>query len=205
MATPENVPSPTTSAAKFKMIQVIAVSVITAISGAAAGHFAVPVDPQKQQGVKGLALEGKWKYMCTDGKGTYEHGGRFEISKDKNGALSLRGERMFRDTVNPLTHQWVVRDFPDNQYLEWDSDWIFVHDDIQMNFQYTLTSNSLIRGYCTGSIKKNADNEAREVDGHFYQLYPARNLSGGITFSRIDEAEYAKPTWNRVALRPLAQ
>lgn len=190
--------------AKIGMRQAIIIAFITAVTGLIGGHaIPIEIDPITKQGLEDLSLEGKWKYMCVDGKGHYEHGGRFYIDKDRTGALELIGQRMFKDTLNLATNKWVAMRFPASQYLEWHSNWIFVNKGTQFNFEYEVEADRLVKGYCTGKIQKAKEGEKEKVisvSGHFYQLYPARTLSGTITFTRISDDEYSNPLWNREAL-----
>jgi hypothetical protein len=190
--------------AKIGMRQAIIIAVITAFSGIITGiftgYFAIPkpIDPQIQQGVKDLSLEGKWKYVCTDYKREYQHGGRFYIEKDSHGGLILVGQRMFKDVKNDTLNKWVPKVFPSSEYANWNSTWIYVHDNVQFNFEYEITSYGK-KGYCTGRINKE-NNKIQSITGNFYQLFPAENLAGSVIFTKISDVEYASPSWDRIAL-----
>lgn len=82
------------SLAKWGFWQTIIVALITAIAGIITGYIAIPhkISPLDKQGLSTLTLEGKWKYICTSFDGTYQHGGRLVVQKEKDGSLVLNGE-----------------------------------------------------------------------------------------------------------------
>jgi hypothetical protein len=200
----ESAADPNIEVARIGMKQAVIVALITAfagiITGILTGYFALPkpIDPQIKQGVKDLSLEGKWKYICTDYKLKYQHGGRFYIEKDDHGGLILIGQRMFKDVYNDSASKWSSKTFPSSGYANWNSTWIYVRDNVQFNFEYEITSLNK-KGYCTGHINKVRD-IVQSITGNFYQLFPAENLAGSVIFTKITDEEYANPVWDRIAL-----
>lgn len=190
---------PAVKIAEIGMKQAIIISMITSLTGVITGYYTIkkPVDPQEVQGVTKLDLEGKWKYICTDFNGKYQHGGRFYIEKQANGALLLVGQRMFKDTIIEKANKWVPHNFKPSEYLGWNSNWIYVNSNTQFNFEYFINTTNT-KGYCTGYIEKDGSKVSR-IDGHFYQLLPSKNLAGQVVFIKISENEYNNPSWQRKA------
>lgn len=179
-----------TKLAKMNFWQTIIVALITAIAGIVTGYIAIPhkIDPLQQQGLSKLTLEGKWKYICTSFDGSYQHGGRFTVQKEPDGSLILSGQRMWKDTLNTLTNTWFNKDFNEAEYMNWHTNWIFVRNNTQMNFEYHIPSLEKT-GYCTGIINSEND-KVISVTGEFYVLKQTPVLNGQITFKRVTDEDY---------------
>lgn len=185
------------SIARIGLWQAIGVAAITAISGGLTAYYAIPprVDPQESQGVKEIGLSGKWKYICTSFDGSYQHGGRFEVRADDDGALFLSGERMWRDTKDAMTGNWTCRSYKESDFLQWHSNWIFVRNNTQMNFEYTIPMvDREVKGYATGAISTDVEGRVTHVRGQFYVLNNMPVLTGQIIFRRVSEEDYHSTT-----------
>jgi hypothetical protein len=178
--------------AKIGLWQSIIIAIITAIAGIVTGFIASPskTDPLDKQGLSKLTLEGKWKYICTSFDGSYQHGGRFKVQKDKDGTLYLVGERMWRDTKDTTTGIWTNKEYLESDYLQWHTNWIFVNKSSQMNFEYEIpTQTANILGYCSGRIYAEKDT-VEYVKGNFYVLNENPILTGQIIFKRVTNNDY---------------
>ena len=178
--------------ARIGLWQSIIIAIITAIAGIVTGFIASPskTDPLDKQGLGKLTLEGKWKYICTSFDGSYQHGGRFKVQKDKDGALYLVGERMWRDTKDAITGTWTNKEYLESDYLQWHTNWIFVNKNSQMNFEYEIpTQKANILGYCSGRIYSEKDT-VEYVKGNFYVLNENPILTGQIIFKRVTNDDY---------------
>jgi hypothetical protein len=179
-----------TKLAKMGFWQTIIVALITAIAGIITGYIAIPhkIDPLQQQGLSKLTLEGKWKYICTSFDGSYQHGGRFTVQKEPDGSLILNGQRMWKDTQDTLTKAWTNKEFNEAEYMNWHTNWIFVRNKTQMNFEYYIPAQEKT-GYCTGIINSEND-KVVSVTGEFYVLKQTPILNGQITFKRVTDEDY---------------
>jgi hypothetical protein len=166
-------------------------SIIITIAGALiSAFFAYKSKSENSQGLRDLTLQGKWKYICTSFDGTYQHGGRFEVQKGRDGSLFLSGERMWRDTEDTLTGKWNNRNYTESEYLQWYTNWIYVNNSSQMNFEYVIpTKTKNILGYCTGRILSNKK-LVEYVKGNFYVLTETPILTGQIIFKRVSDSDY---------------
>lgn len=177
--------------AKLSLMTTIIVALITAIGGIVAGYVALPhkPDPLAIQGLDNVSLEGKWKYICTSFDGSYQHGGRFTVQKQKDGSLILNGERIWSDTKDTLNN-WICKTYPESEYLHWFTNWIFVKDDSKMNFEYVIPmQDRTVTGYCTGIIDAE-DKQVKSVKGNFYVLNDTPILTGQIIFRKVTDEDY---------------
>lgn len=180
------------SLAKWGFWQTIIVALITAIAGIITGYIAIPhkISPLDKQGLSTLTLEGKWKYICTSFDGTYQHGGRLVVQKEKDGSLVLNGERMWRDTKDTLTQKWTCKNFEESDYLFWNTNWILVRNDTQINFEYKIPMKDRdVIGYCSGIIDSD-DGKVVCIKGNFYVINQSPILTGQIIFKRVTDDDY---------------
>jgi hypothetical protein len=177
--------------AKLGLWQSITIAIITAVAGIITGYITSPnkTDPVERQ-LGSLTLEGRWKYICTSFDGTYQHGGRFQVQKEKDGTLYLVGERMWRDSYDTLTKTWKNKDFNESDYLQWHTNWIYVKNNAKMNFEYEIPmQKGNILGYCTGDITSQ-NGKVEYVKGNFYVLNAEEILKGQIIFKTVNDEEY---------------
>lgn len=170
--------------------QAIIVALITTAGAVATAYVAIPKSSSSSQGIglDTLTLEGKWKYICTSFDGSYQHGGRFFVQKEKDGTLILNGERMWRDEKDSLG-SWHDMDFEESDYLQWHSSWIFVRNSAEICFEYIIpTGKDDIIGYCKG-VLNSQNGKIVFVKGNFYVLKPPI-LNGQIIFKRVTDEEY---------------
>jgi hypothetical protein len=183
--------------ARWGFWQTIIVAAITAIGGIITGYIGLPhkADPLDKQGLTDISLVGKWKYICTSFDGSYQHGGRFIVQKEKDGSLILNGERMWRDIKDTLFDGWIEKTYEESEYLLWHTNWIFVRNKTQMNFEYHIPMQDReIIGYCTGIINSMENSEVTSVKGQFYVLNQVPILTGQIIFKRVTEEDYSSRT-----------
>lgn len=194
-------PNPTVASAKIARSSAIIVALITACFGFLTAYIAIPSKPPTQlqkQGFENLSIEGKWKYICTDYNGLYQHGGRFTVSKNSLGAMQLSGERMWRNTYDSLTKSWIFNEFKGTSVLTWKSRWIYVHNVNDFNMEYEIIVNGeSVKGYCTANIVQD-HNQIQKMDGSFYQLLPRTPLlAGTIKFIKVTDYDYDNPVWSK--------
>jgi hypothetical protein len=177
--------------ARWSMLQAIVVPIIAALVGLLTGFLSANKGGAgDKQGLDSLSFEGKWKYICTSFDGNYQHGGRFIVRKDKDGYLYLSGERMWKDTKDS-SRKWVNHVYPESEYLNWKTNWIFVNKNSQMNFEYQIrTETSTTLGYCSGQIAWVDKEEVGLVIGNFYVLDSEKILRGQIRFKKVSDNEY---------------
>ena len=179
--------------AKIGLWTTIIVALITALGGIATGYIALPhkPDPLAIQGLENLSLEGKWKYICTSFDGSYQHGGRFSVQKERDGSLILNGERMWRDTKDTISNKWTDKNYAESDYLQWHTNWIFVKNDLKINFEYEIPmKDRTVTGYCTGIIDAK-NGKVQSVKGNFYVLNDTPILTGQIIFKKVSDDDFS--------------
>ncbi len=142
-------------------------------------------------------ISGYWAYVCTANNGKYYHGGRFIAKQHKNGhSWDLVGERMWLDTLNTSTNKWTSINYP--MQKPWKSTWGSI-DEKEIRFEYSIAnvSGQDVKGYASANMKTDSTGKILRANGMFYQLYPAKQLSGEIKFFRINEEQFDSPTWDR--------
>ncbi|MCW3101698.1 MAG: hypothetical protein JWO09_138 [Bacteroidetes bacterium] len=196
----QNIPRPI-RIAKIDTWKAVIIAIITAISGIVTTYIASPPKTPTEaqlQNVRNLSIEGRWKYVCTDYNDLYQHGGRFEVIKQDNGALQLRGERMWKDIYDTVKHAWNCNDFKGNEIIPWNSIWIYVHDKTQFNMEYEMIDHSIVKkGYCTATIIADKG-DVQKIEGYFYQLLPTTPLlAGRVAFEKVTDSDYNNPVWKK--------
>ncbi len=178
-----------------EFLRTLIITIVGIVGGIIAGRVSNQDNSARsKQGLDKLSVEGKWKYICTGLGGRYQHGGRFTMLKDENGAYYLSGNRMWRDDFDSLNKKWVEKTYVPNEYLNWSSEWIFVKDKSKMYFEYVIPNQPLeTRGFCSGDIDRVGDS-VKSVTGSFYVLNNTPILTGKIYFERVTNSEFNSPS-----------
>ncbi len=140
-------------------------------------------------------MAGEWTYICTGHNSKYQHGGRFKASQEDN-VWTLKGERMWKDTFNSAKDRWDCTTY--NPTKGWHSVSGYV-DKNTISFEYIVENieGEDIHGYAKGDISVNEKNEIIKIKGIFNQLYPSKQISGDIEFTRVSKDNFEKPQWDK--------
>lgn len=140
-------------------------------------------------------MTGKWLYICTGHDGKYQHGGRFTAIQNED-VWSLKGERMWKDTINTKGNRWdtiVYRPTRSWRSLSGNID----NNEIRCEYLVENIEGEDIHGYFHGSITVDDSNHVIRAKGIFNQLFPSKQLSGDIEFYKIPDSIYNNPQWRK--------